>query len=158
MAVEEPCLPFAGSGSISRLSGAPVPVPTDDGCVWLLPELETPGGSRVAYSAVRLDDTLPFGTCPADPQFLEPGPVSAVRVQGDAPPELLPSVTGAFRIPGGPTRVSFRHFVWDEGAPFGVRELGTGLGSWDETTRRVVLPWPSAITPFCTAARRRSTS
>ncbi|MBI2895597.1 MAG: hypothetical protein HYY06_18720 [Deltaproteobacteria bacterium] len=145
VAAGQACLPFAGSDSIARLSGAPVPVPTDDGCVWLLPELETASGERVAYAAVRLDETAPFGTCPATPDFLEPGPVSAVRVLGDAPPELLPSVTGAFRLPGAPTRVAFRNFVWEEGAPFGLRELGTGLGVWSETEKRVWLPDEGAI-------------
>lgn len=151
IAAAEPCLPYAESSSITRLSGAPVAVPTDEGCIWLLPEIETADGSLVAYSAVRLDETAPFGTCPAAADFLEPGPVSAVRVLGDPPPELLPSLTSAYRLPGGPTRVAFRNFVWEGGAPFGLRELGTGLGVWSEIERRVWLPddgatrWPPEV-------------
>lgn len=145
--IEESCLPFEDLPGIRRIAGAPVRVPTDGGCVWILPEVEDEGGAVHENVGVRVDRSLPFGACPRTGEIIGGTPRSIVEVEGRS--EIV-QLTGAFTM-FGETRVTYRHFVFDDTGGFGVRDVGTGIGAWDRARERVVVRgidevrWPPEI-------------
>jgi len=139
------CLPFQGAGSpIRGLSGALTRVPTDDGrCLWIADEVWT--DSEVTRNVAFVPDlTAPFGTCPAVPQLFDSPVRSVVAMAGAADPSIVVQIMGAYRIAGG-TRVLFRLFRLDQGAVFGVTELGTSIGRWDAGLGQIVVGDPSTL-------------
>lgn len=129
------CLPFfEPGGPIRALEGSLVRVPTADRCLWIGETVETSAGS-LRNVAFEVDPTAPYGTCPARATFRAE---SVVELDGGADPELQVQITGAQRL-AGVTRVTYRLFRLDPSAGFGVRELGTGIGRFDEARQRIVV-------------------
>ncbi len=137
----ETCLPLVGLGEIRRISSAPVRLPIDEGCLWVLPEVELESGEVVENAGVVVDTSVPFGACPSAGRPLERASLVEVS-SGEAP---IVQLTGSHRVGGGELRVVYRHFVLDPGGGFGVRNLGTGVGVWDARRRRVVVPGADAL-------------
>jgi hypothetical protein len=136
MPEEAQCLPFDELPGVRRVAGAPVRVPTDDGCVWIVPELEETSGALHENVGILVDPDLPFGACPHTGEIVGGVPSSIVEVvEGDAP---IVQLTGAYTL-AGETSVTYRHFVFDEDGGFGMRDVGTAIGLWDRARRRVIV-------------------
>jgi hypothetical protein len=107
-----------------EVNGSLPAVPTDDGrCVWIADD----------QIVAEIDRAAPFGTCPVV------APTKKVIHTDD--PSLIVQITGGYRIKNT-TRVTYRLFRNDPAGPFGITELGTGIGRWrgdqiviDETPR-----------------------
>jgi hypothetical protein len=145
----ELCLPFSELDGIRRLAAAPVRVPTEEGCLWIFSEVELASGATIENAGVLVDPALPFGACPRAGRVRAEGLTNLVEVSsGTAAP--IVQLTGSYRL-GGETRVVFRDFVFDPGGGFGVRNVGSGIGRWDEARWRVIVPgveslsWPPEI-------------
>ncbi|MET0792663.1 MAG: hypothetical protein ABW061_14175 [Polyangiaceae bacterium] len=138
------CLPLHdGSLKIESLSGSLSRIPTDDGrCVWIAEEMRLAAGNALHNVAFEPDPRSPFGACPSDVKFLGAGaPTTSVFfADGSAvdPARQYVQITGGFRS-NGMTRVSYRLFLVDSGAVFGVAEQGTGFGYWETSTERIVV-------------------
>jgi len=139
------CRPFHDpSGSVRSLSGSLVRVPTDDGrCLWIAETVSLASGESLRNVAFEVDPASPFGACPSRAVFAGGSARSIVSVEGDEPPVLV-QLTGGYRL-NGATRVTYRLFRSAPGAPFGVTELGTGLARWEPSSRRIIVPAPSAL-------------
>lgn len=112
------CVPFGGLG------GSFVTIPSGERCLWVA---ETGAARNVAY---ELDTDAPYGACPTSPKRVL-GPI----VLGETDVEQV-QLTAAHRF-GGETWVLYRRFRADPAAPFGVSELGTGIGRFDPVSERV---------------------
>jgi hypothetical protein len=122
-----------------------VRVPVDGGrCLWVAETVLTKMGSSLRNVGFELDRTEPFGSCPERASFLGGAPASAVTIEGSDDPSLLVQVDGGYRV-GGETHVLYRIFRTDSSAVFGVTELGSGLGLWDSSTQRIVVPGPASL-------------
>jgi hypothetical protein len=143
---EGDCLPFSDpAGGIDRLGGTLVRVPTDDGrCLWIGEDVRTAAGDSLRNVAFETDPGLPFGACPTEARFGPQGLASVVEMEGGADPSLLVQIASAFRR-GGETRVVYRLFQFDADAPFGVANLGSGIGRWDGATQRIVVGSPGDL-------------
>jgi len=136
------CLPFHqtgvsavggwGLGSIAR-------VPTDDGrCLWVADSAKLGDGTLARNVAFLADTTAPFGTCPTE-SLMKPTPI--VTVEGPNDPSIVVQIDGGYRLAGA-THVLYRLFRIDAASPVGVDEVGGGVGRWDATTQRIVIPPP----------------
>lgn len=145
------CLPFSDpAGPIRALGGSLVRVPTDDGrCLWVAEQVETADGHSLRNVAFAPDPAAPFGACPTKATPVGGSPGSIVHMDGGDDPSFLVQVAQAFRL-AGKTTVVYRLFEVDQQATFGVTLLGSGLGTWDAGTQRIVVPGPSAL-PFPTS-------
>ena len=140
------CRPFhEANGPVAALGGSLVRVPTDDGrCLWVAEEVTLADGRRVHNVAFDVDTAAPFGTCPTRATFTGGAATSVVTIAGPSDPSLSVQLTGAYRL-GAATHVTYRLFRADPRAPFGVAELGSGLGRWDAAARRVVVRGPGSL-------------
>jgi hypothetical protein len=122
-----------------------VRVPIDGGrCLWVAEQVQTAFGSSVRNVGFEEDLTRPFGSCPTTPTLLDPTVVPAVTIEGTDDPSLLVQVDGGYRI-GSDTSVFYRLFQTDPSAVFGVTLLGSGLGRWDVSTAKIVVPGPTSL-------------
>jgi hypothetical protein len=140
------CLPFhEAGGPIGQLGGSLVRVPVDGGrCLWVAETVVTSTGESVRNVGFE-QASAPFGSCPTHATFLGGAPVPAVTIEGgDEGSSILAQIDGGYRL-GGRTYVLYRLFQVDASAIFGVSELGSGLGSWDEATQQIVVPGPSSL-------------
>lgn len=140
------CLPFSDpDGPIAALGSSLVRVPTDDGrCLWIAEDVRTTNGEDLRNVAFETDPSLPFGTCPTEARLASHGLASAVTVEGPEDPSVLVQISSAFRKDGA-TRVLYRLFQLDASAPFGVANLGSGVGRWDASTQRIVVSPPTEL-------------
>ena len=112
-------------------------VPTDDGrCLWIADSATMQDGAVVRNVAFQPDPAAPFGTCPAE-SLTPPTPI--VTVEGGSDPSILVQIDGGYRL-GGVTHVLYRVFQADSAATFGAIEIGGGIGHWDPSTQRIVIP------------------
>jgi hypothetical protein len=139
-------LPFHQTGGpVASLSGTLVRVPTDDGrCIWVADSMTTSSSATVTNPGFVVDPTAPFGTCPSSATFASGSPASIVHIETGDDPSLLVQIAQAYRLAGS-THVVFRMFRMDPGAPFGVTLLGGGVGRWDGSSGRIVVPGPDAL-------------
>jgi hypothetical protein len=118
-------------------------VPTDDGrCLWIADSATMLDGTTVRNVAFQPDPTAPFGTCPTT-SLTPPTPI--VTVESGDDPSVLVQIDGGYRL-AGQTHVLYRIFRVDSSAVFGAVEVGGGVGRWDQTTQRIVIP--TATGPF----------
>ncbi|AKF07324.1 hypothetical protein DB32_004473 [Sandaracinus amylolyticus] len=119
---DDRCLPLEGDADI--VHEAPIAIPLDDRCAWLLPALEHDGAPRahVRVDVARTCDAL------ALPASLEP----VITTPDGA------DLVGAQAAVDG--RVLVRGWAFDPDAGFGVRALGVGLAR-REGERFVVPDW-----------------
>lgn len=139
------CRPFhEPGGPVRSLGGSLVRVPTDDGrCLWIAEDVTLTSGTSLHNVAFEVDPTAPFASCPSRATFAGGAARSIVTLEGNDP-SIVVQITGGYRLSGA-TRVTYRLFRLDPGAPFGLAELGTGLGRWDQSAQRVVVPAPTAL-------------
>jgi hypothetical protein len=137
------CRPFHGVKNMTIASQSSMTrVPTEDGrCLWIA-DTVLQDGTPVNNVALQPDPTAPFGTCPEDTLTL---PTPIVTVEGGDDPSIIVQIDGGYRL-AGVTHVLYRIFQLDSSAVYGVIELGGGLGRWDPTTQRIVIP--PVTTPF----------
>ena len=140
------CRPFHGTSVISvgpwGLSSMPR-VPTDDGrCLWIADSATLSDGTTARNVAFQPDLTAPFGTCPTT-SLTTPTPV--VTIESGDDPSVLVQIDGGYRLAGA-THVLYRIFRADPTALFGAVEVGGGVGRWDPTSQRIIIP--SATGPF----------
>ncbi|MBI2389321.1 MAG: hypothetical protein HYV09_06960 [Deltaproteobacteria bacterium] len=134
------CLPFR-DGPLRALGGSLVRVATRDRCLWIAETVETTAGASLRNVAFATDPAAPLGACPTRAIFATgspEAPESIVAFEEGEGPSLQVQITGGRRF-GGTTRVTYRLFREDPGAPFGVTELGTGIGRFDEVSRKIVV-------------------
>jgi hypothetical protein len=141
------CLPFSEpAGPIRSLGGFLVRVPTDDHrCLWIGEQVTTSAGAfrNIAFEP---DRQAPFGACPTKASLVGGVAASIVHVDSGDDPSILVQIASAYRFAGS-TKVLYRLFKVDPAAIYGATELGSGIGRWDATTQRIVVPGPSAL-PF----------
>lgn len=125
------CRPFADDPEWRGIEGSLVAVPTASRCLWIA---ETVRGvyRNVAFASAK---GATYGTCP---KAADVASTNVVTVEGEVGPGLQVQITGGQRI-AGETRVTYRLFRVDPSAPFGVTELGTGLGRFDEASQKIVV-------------------
>jgi hypothetical protein len=140
------CLPFhEPGGPISQLGGSFARVPIDgERCLWVAETLLTTTGSAIRNVGFVADLSEPLGSCPLHASFLGGSPASAVTIAGSDDPSIVVQVDGGYRI-DGLTRVLYRLFQLDSSETFGVKELGSGLGTWDASSQQIVVPGPAAL-------------
>lgn len=143
------CRPFHGASTIDHVGpwglSAMTELPTDDGrCLWIADSAKMSDGTMARNVAFEPDPTAPFGTCPLG--SLSP-PTPIVTMEGGDDPTILVQIDGGYRL-GGTTRVLYRLFKLDSTAIFGATEMGGGIGKWDATTKRVVIPSPKDPFPW----------
>ncbi|HEX8794800.1 MAG TPA: hypothetical protein VF765_27830, partial [Polyangiaceae bacterium] len=140
------CLPFHDpSLGITTLGGSLSRIPLDDGrCMWIGESIVASTGQTVRNVGFIPDTTAPFATCPSRATLLGGSLTPAVTIEGGDDPSLLVQIDGGYRL-DGTTHVLYRLFRYDATATFGVTNLGTGVGRWDPTTRRIVVGGPSSL-------------
>jgi len=139
------CRPFHDpAGGVRSLGGTLARVPTDDGrCLWIAEDVSLASGGSLRNVAFEVDPTAPFGTCPSRAVFAGGAARSVVSLEGNDP-SVVVQVTGGYRW-NGESRVTYRLFRSDPGAPFGLTELGTGLARWDRSSQRIIVPSPASL-------------
>lgn len=139
------CRPFGELGGPLRGLGGSLPrVPTDDGrCLWIGDDVTLSTGEQLRNVAFEVPLGVPSGTCPARVDFLGDVAHDVVEVEG-GDSSLVVQITGAFRFAGA-TRVTYRMFRADGGPQFGLTQLGSGLGRWDQARQRIVVPGPASL-------------
>lgn len=138
------CLPFSDRAlGVSYVGGGLVRVPTPDGrCLWIAEVVTTADGRSLLNVAFAPPLDAPFGECPTTATLLRGGLRSAVALEGDDGTHLV-QITGGF-TQSGTTHVVYRLFVYDASSGYGVRDLGTGLATWDATTETIRVPRPDS--------------
>lgn len=128
------CLP--AREALRQLGTAGIAVPEADRCLWILDAAVDEAGLSVpdpGFSWPSAGDT----SCPDAPAFLGSARASVVD-RGVFSRPVLVSLLDAVRL-GDVTWVYYRVYVFEAGAPFGIRSLGTGAARWDEVGSRLVL-------------------
>jgi hypothetical protein len=122
---DDRCLPLLGraGGLIDGVHEAPVPVPIDGVCTWVLPGDD---GTSLAFVDVA-------------PSCLELGDAAPLEVEARAGYDYL-AVAGSLELSGEPA-VLVRGWAFDAGAPFGVRDTGVGLSAVRGASLGSPLPW-----------------
>lgn len=140
VAESEVCLPFhEPGGPIESISGSLVRVPLDDGrCLWIADEARV-RGKQVRHLGLVADTSAPFGSCPKRARFPNNNEPESIVVGEDREHGDHAQITGGYVL-GGRTRVLFRRFRADPGAPFGLENLGTGIASFHAPSGLIVLP------------------
>jgi hypothetical protein len=142
------CRPFLGAPikSIGPWGlSAMTRVPTDDGrCLWIADSATLLDGTTARNVAFQPDPTAPFGTCPSS-TLTPPTPIVTVASGDD--PSILVQIDGGYRL-AGKTHVLYRVFRQDSTATFGAVEVGGGVGRWDQSTQRIVIPTVKAPFPW----------
>ncbi|HSY21144.1 MAG TPA: hypothetical protein VK841_03470 [Polyangiaceae bacterium] len=130
-ALTQTCLPFRGA--LAQLGpwglGDFARIPTDDGrCLWVSNRAVLEGGSIAYNVAFAPDLTAPFGTCPSVTVI---GPIAVTSLSVTPSNGNIVQITGGYRL-GGTTHVLYRIFGQDRLAPYGLTNLGGGVGEWDQ--------------------------
>lgn len=137
------CLPFRATPGLASVGawglGSMARVPTDDGrCLWVADSAKLSDGTIARNVAFTADVDAPFGACP-DTSVMPPTPI--VTLEGGDDPNVLVQIDGGYRLAGA-THVLYRLFRVDASSAFGVTEMGGGVGRWDPTTKRILIPKP----------------
>jgi hypothetical protein len=139
-------LPFEGATSpFETLGGSLARVPVDGGrCLWVAETATTLAGASLRNVGLVPSLDEPFGTCPQASSFGDGDATPVVELAGGNDPTILVQIDGGFLV-SGETKVAYRLFRVDDDAAYGVDLLGGGIGSWDASTQRIVVPGPDAL-------------
>jgi hypothetical protein len=153
-ASEAVCLPFSGETSpFTSLGGSLARVPIDGGrCLWVAETATTKTGAALRNVGLLPETDAAFGACPSASSFAGGDATPVVEIEGANDPSLLVQIDGGFVL-NGDTKVLYRLFRSDADATFGVTLLGSGIGKWDASAQRIVVPgasdlsWDPSIDP-----------
>ena len=129
------CRPFH-DGTLDRLEGALVRVPTNDGrCYWIGEDATKAGGAPLRHVAFDVTEDALVGACPQKPSIIG----EVVELDEAKPSDFEVQLLGGVRF-AGEVRVVYRLFKLDPNGPFGVTELGGGFAHWDSKGDKLLVP------------------